>query len=1095
MAKKRCLLALAVILLLGLIIPIPAIATPDVAEWSLVDIPTEGKSGNWVLADGSDVQHLTMAVDGTIYAYATPSGTSYTLFKTDEGRSWSYTDKVKAAIVDIATSPDDADVIYYATSSSVYRSTDAGSSFTPLTSKPGGAGSNNIEITAIDITPQGNDYIIAVGTRDTDSLEYGGVYILDENKPFANWVDTNLGNYDVFAVAFSPNFASDQQIVAVVTNETDTLVTTTIDGGRWGQTAGDTIIKDVTPNSAALALPSDYDSDVTTGDYIQFVAIDVGSDNGDVYRIEGVGAPNLSLATDLDIGSAYGLSNVDVTSLAVIGDGTTTYLLAGAANSAQVYYSTDGGTSWTTSFKALTGGSKTYVLMAADFASSGKAYASTSGSESALSYTTDGGVTWNQVGLIDTGISSIVDLAVSPSYSQDNTLFMLTWGSQHSLWRNQDGGTKWQRVFTSALANVDYIDKVKLSPNYNSSQVVFIAGSSNGNPAIWRSTDNGQSFTHQSVPFPIDIWVWAVVNNNTLFVGSFDDINLLGLVYFTTDSGSSYSTPAVVGSYQIHSIALSPNYDEDETILVGNTNGWVYWSNDNGSSFEPLPQDATSAPFTGSITVAFDPEYSTNNTIYAASDTADEGIYRFVIGTSTSWKNIDNTLPEGGMIGQLMISADGTLYATNFKVDGGMERSLNPTYSPGPTFETVTFGLDSSATLNGLWLSGNQLWSIDTYNTRLMTFADSLAVPVTLTSPPDQAPGIGTMIGSTIRDVSLNWKSSSDATSYQWQLDYNADFSTVPIPLEGDAEANSIRLTALESATTYFWRVRVTEPLLSPWSTSWSFTTSLGTTAVAPSLKSPGSGAKRVGLKPVFQWSATASADSYELSVSTNVSFASPVINKIGDHALPTTAWQSNISLNYDTTYYWKVRAISSSSWSAWSAVGAFTTEPEPAPESTPEPLSSPSTAPELYSPEAGASGVELKPIFQWSNTAGADSHELLVSTDASFINPLIAKVGTYALSTTAWQYDLSLQYNTTYYWKIRARSSDSYSAWSAVSAFTTKSLPTPTASAQPPSSPPPPPPPAQQTTPDWVFYMMGLMGFIVVLLLATILVVVARRR
>ena len=63
--------------------------------------------------------------------------------------------------------------------------------------------------------------------------------------------------------------------------------------------------------------------------------------------------------------------------------------------------------------------------MAPDFASSGLAYAATTGTESAFSRTTDGGVTWYQIGLIDTDISNI-DLAVSPNYSQDDSLFMLT---------------------------------------------------------------------------------------------------------------------------------------------------------------------------------------------------------------------------------------------------------------------------------------------------------------------------------------------------------------------------------------------------------------------------------------------------------------------------------------------------------------------------------------------------------------------------------------------------------------------------------------------------------------------------------------------
>jgi len=992
----RCLLTLALILLLSLLgstIPTPAIATPDVVEWSTVSIPTEGKPGNWVLADGSDIQHLTMAIDGTIYAYANPSGTSYTLFKsTDNGFSWAYTGKVTDALVDIATSPDDASVIYYATPSSVYKSTDAGSSFTPLASNPGGAGSDNIEITAIDVLPLDNDYTIAVGTRDTDSLDYGGVYILEEDKPFASWIDTDLGSYDVYSIAFSPNFASDQQMVAVVTDEVDTLVTTNIGGDGWGQTVGDAIISGITPDSAAIAFPSDYDSDVTSGDYIQFVAIDAGGDSGDVYMIEGVEAPDLSVATDLDIGADYGWSNVDVTSLAITGEATSAYLLAGAANSAQVYRSTDGGTSWTTSSKPPTGESKTYVLMATDFASSGEAYAATSGSNSAFSYTTDGGVTYNQVGLIDTDISNIVDLAVSPNYSQDNTLFMLTWGSEHSLWRNLNEGERWERLYSSTLADVDSIDLVELPPQYDG-QVVFIAGSSDGSPALWKSTDNGQKFTHRSVPFTID--TWAVVNDKTLFIGSYDGSN--GLVYGTTNSGLSYSV-AIAGSQPLYSIALSPDYDEDETIIVGNEGGEVYWSQDNGDSFELLvPQlpELIANSDSNNVTVTFDPDYSRNNMVYAAShckkdDKNSSAIYRFTIGSSTSWESIDSTLPNGAIIDQFIVSSDGTLYAMNSqsvdtaKGEGGMERSLNPTYSLGPTFETVTRGLDAGATLNGLWLSGNRLWSIDTTNWRVMTYTDSLTEPVTLTSPQEKAQGIGTMINHTISNVSLDWEAAKGATSYQWQLDHEKDFSTVPAGFEGSTEASQAKLPALEPATTYYWRVRVTEPVLSPWSSKWSFTTSLGSETIAP----------------------------------------------------------------------------------------------------------------KLYSPEAGASGIELKPVFQWSAIAGADSYELVVSTDASLGNPIIVRMGDDALRTTAWQCDLILNYNTTYYWKVRARSSDSYSAWSAVSAFTTKPLPpAPTEPAQPLLPPPPsPPPPAQQTTPDWVFYMMGFLGFIIISLLTTILVLAIRR-
>ena len=382
--------------------------------------------------------------------------------------------------------------------------------------------------------------------------------------------------------------------------------------------------------------------------------------------------------------------------------------------------------------------------------------------------------------------------------------------------------------------------------------------------------------------------------------------------------------------------------------MVGNTNGWVYWSNDNGISFKQLPSDITSPPLTGSITVAFDPNFSSNNIVYAASNTADKGAYRFTIGTKTDWESIDSTLPSGSTINQLVLSTDGTLYAANSKADEGMERSLNPTFSLGPTFETVTRGLSDGATLWGTWQYGHTLWSIDTTNTRLMTFTDSLTSPLILTSPANNASGAGTLINHAISNVSLDWATLRGATSYQWQLDYDTDFSTVPSGFDGNTNASSVQLPTLLPATTYYWRVRATAPISSPWSAKWSFTTSLDTEAIALKLESPKAGESGVSIKPIFQWSAVAGAEAYELLISTDANFANPAITKTGEYALPTSAWQCNLSLDYDTTYYWKVKAISTTTSSAWSTVGAFTTESPPPtppakfPPATPPPSPTP---------------------------------------------------------------------------------------------------------------------------------------------------------
>ena len=878
---------------------------------------------------GSDIQHLTMANDGTLYACG--RGLDYTLYSSDDGgHSWQARGEVADDIVAIATAPDDASLVYYATPSRIYESDDGAESFLPLPEGPGGAGGNNIEITSLDIArdftePESN--IIAVGTRDKDGGQFGGVYLLKPDNPLA-WSDAGVGSYDVYDIAFSPNHPDDGQLVAVVTDEIDTFVTGKIADQEWGATIGNARLNrdnSITPasvavdSSAAVAFPDDYNSDVPDSACVLFIGIDAGGENGDVYRIEGMAAPEKSLAIDLDIGQAEYLDNVDVTGLAVSGQADSAHIIAGAAGSTDIYLSTDGGQSWERSLKPPTGGGKTYPLMA-----DGLVYAATSGTESAFSISRDGGLSWNQISFIDTVIDVIISAAPSPDYSRDSTLFMLTLkdGGAQSLWRSLDGGDDWERAYSSALANVDDIDRVALSPQYGKdNQVVFLTGLSNGQAALWKSTDNGQSFRRKTARFPIDCW--ALVDDNSLFIGSYDGSD--GRVYFTDNSGLSYSDGEAAGSQPLNSIVLSPSYNQDETVLIGNKDGRVYWYEDNGTSFESLPSEAASSPLSGNVTVAFDPGYSQNSTVYAAGDTEGESIYRFITGKSERWEAINS--PTEGMLGQLIVSGEGTLYANNFKADGGIKRCLNPTYSLGPTFETVTKGLDEGAKLFGLWLVEHRLWSVDSAHTRLMTYYDSLTQPVSLSWPGDKAPGVGTLVNDTARNVSLDWETLEGANEYLWQIDYDTDFTSVPVGFEGNTKASTALLPALEPGATCYWRVRATEPVLSPWSDKWSFTTSIGSEVLAPVLESPEAGASAVSVKPIFQWSAIASADSYELVVSTKIELDNPTILKTDSYALASTAWQCNVSLDYDTTYYWKVRAVNGDTHSAWSAVGAFSTE------------------------------------------------------------------------------------------------------------------------------------------------------------------------
>jgi len=929
---KRVFLSLGFLLLiscLSLMAPNPASASPDEVKWSRVNIPTEGKGGGWVLANDANTRHLTLAHDGTLYAYANPAGTSYTLFKSnDHGKSWSYTTKVSDTIIAIATAPDDADVIYYATSSTIYKSDDGAASFSELPA-PGGAGSNNIAITSIAVARQDDGYILATATRDSDNAEYGGVYLLDESELIPRWQDSNLSGFDAYKVAFSPNYAADYQLATVVTDESDTLVTSKVSDGGWGANIANATLDVAVAVSADIAFPDGYDA--LSDDQSLFIAIDSGSDNGDGYRIELAPAPGDSSATDLDIGD-------DITSIAVSGSGSSAKLLAGAADSAQVYFSTDGGDSWAESAKPPTGGSQTFVLL-----DSNTAYAATSGSESALSISEDF-THWNQLSLIDTEITTIIDRAPYPPYGQDgdteiesDNLFLLTsGGGEHSLWRSSDEGASWQRVFSSALPNVDSLKLVELPPRYDrGSQVVFLAGVYDGNPAIWKSKDNGQGFTHRlthdpysSDPFPID--VWAVVDSSTLFIGSYDDSDEYGLVYYTTNSGLNYAAGNIVGKYPLTSLILSPDYEPDETMLASNTNGWVYWSSDNGITFRPLPITATRRPLTSSITVAFDPEFSSNDTVYILNEAGDKprdvkkGIYRFVINQSTEWEYVmPITTPT-------LVGPDPYF---SVKVDPATDRVDQVVFAwKRPAEEVDKYEL---------WIAYDSAF-------------DQMVEEITI----DETEATVRVIASPGADIPLVFTPGS---TYFWKVRVASDYtfkcpwsdtrqftietvkapSTVVIQEPAPPPKITIETPPAPQIEMAPWVVEIIpqEPALTPplWVIAaigsvlviaLIFQISISYRQRVPRIYSPEDDATEVAIKPLFQWRAVKNAEGYELLVATDPSLAEPRIAKTGAYALPGTTWKCDVSLNANTTYYWKVRAIGAKTKSVWSHISHFTTRP-----------------------------------------------------------------------------------------------------------------------------------------------------------------------
>lgn len=899
-------------------------------RWANVSLPGEGEAGGWALANGSDIKHLTSAPDGTLYAYG--AGLAYTLLKSvDGGRKWTYTGSVTDAIIDIAVSPQDPTLVYYASNTKIYRSSNGGKSFSPLPPVPGTV-AGNIEIASIAVESQGGN-IIAAGTKDVDTGEYGGVYALEESSIFPVWVDYNAGNYDVYKVAFSPEYAAYRQVIAVVNDETDTYVINKVADSDWNTLIGRVRLDNNNSGSstgairsADIAFSQGYTINPDISGTPFYVGIDTGSGQGDIFSIICTSDPAPSTAADLNIRGLN--SGTDITSLAAAAQNGAVIILAGAAD-AQTYISADGGASWSKNRKAPAGTADAYVLFPPDFPAGRVMYTATTGPDSGVSISRDAGSTWNQISLIDTTIANLLQIAVSPCYEADKTLFLTTFGNgpfSAGLWRTSDGGFNWERI----LCNIECINNICLSRGYgNNSRVMFATGENGGKPVLWCSDDNGQSFRVRpasdrltGAPFTFDSL--AAMDDNTLFVGSHDDSR--GLIYKTANRGLSYSAGTPAGNNPLCSIALSPSYLEDNTILAGNSNGQVFLSTDDGESFTQLPSGTTSGSLSGSLDVAFDPGFKENGNIYVSSY-GGAGFYRFRAGESDEWISIASSLPPSTKTGGCVITREGAFYGINFKNGGGMERCLDPR-AAHPVFETVNRGLSASATLQNICAAGSRLWALDTNNNKLMTYEDTLLSPVALKAPVDDLSGIGVLIDHTVKNISVSWESAEGAESYEWQCAPDGDFTALAAGCSGIIAGGSVKLPPLDPASTYNWRVRVKEPALSPWSEERTFTTTLDTQVIELKLESPAAGAAGIPVKPVFQWTAAVGASSYELLVAGDPGFKDPVVIKIGDYALQTSAWECDTSLEYDTAYYWKVRAVSAGTHSPWSSTGVFTTMP-----------------------------------------------------------------------------------------------------------------------------------------------------------------------
>jgi len=447
-----------------------------------------------------------------------------------------------------------------------------------------------------------------------------------------------------------------------------------------------------------------------------------------------------------------------------------------------------------------------------------------------------------------------------------------------------------------------------------------------------------------------------------------------GAIRVSTNSGFSYTAGTGVGTVAVTDLRMSPDYANDNTILSGAALS-VRISTDAGATWSRL--GAAGPGTTGALPqIAFHPQYSTNSMVFAGSNTAGEGMFRWIVGTSTAWLGLGLNSDEASeRVTGIAFSDDATMYvsdeaafdATAGTLDGGVWSSVTSTAGSATSATGVSFG-QMGITTNASNLAASDIAAVMTISDTRITIAETTGddrlrhytdtigntlLPTGLV-PTDGSSGVGVSNAAAngVIGFSIGWDAVSGATSYQYDWGISSTFAGAETTTSAASSSRTIAEGSIVVAdagtgdtvgqrlagTAYYFRVRVAAPVVGAYSAGTSFTTLLlaGATTGVPTLTQPNATnasvalSSSVDLRPLFVWSAVGGATNYELQVSpdgTFVDVSQIVINKVGDDALGNTlAHQAAADLQPGTVYFWRVRGTSGTTVGAYPPAAAFTT-------------------------------------------------------------------------------------------------------------------------------------------------------------------------
>ena len=300
----------------------------------------------------------------------------------------------------------------------------------------------------------------------------------------------------------------------------------------------------------------------------------------------------------------------------------------------------------------------------------------------------------------------------------------------YALLKSTDGGQTWYAV--QGLPSTALIAVAAFSPAYATDQTIFTAG----NGCLFVSTNQGASWSTLASEALTDVALSPLTSPPII---RFSIVTTKKQIFKSTNRGKKWSPilPPLLLTSGLTLIAVSPNFADDHTLLLGSIADGVYESTNGGTTWNQVTPGLTLPPVTG---LAFSPAFSTDYRTFAT--TLGSGLLVSNNGGSI-WKFSNSGLSDLQTTALALSPAytqDSTVWVT--AANGGVFQSTNTGASWSATivsralsslsdihYQSIAAAVNGSDNVlflgmyEGLWTSNADVISwqyIDTLPTRLI---------------------------------------------------------------------------------------------------------------------------------------------------------------------------------------------------------------------------------------------------------------------------------------------------------------------------------------------------------------------------------------